>query len=745
MISMRNIHILLIILTTCLVQPAEGKDRQGKCTKTGNSLKPKNKDALYAGEYIVLENAHIKMVFFKRQAGIYEVQKDGYSWAEIYGPDGSGGCTKYMGILEHFGEVDIQGHIHPLRMDAVKHVLEETTDGQRLTFDLELQIPEDACMVWDNYVAVKGKAVFSLPETGKGIKYDLFVQPAFSMYYRSIRGPWIRTGAYDYGGDKTDAIFPGMEWLKGNEWSSSIDFMAPSVANRVTPHPRKITAPVMAVSHDGLTLSLSWDPALGSTNVHSRMRNPQAVFACPNFIEKRDENLVGLMFPTAGMGMEENQLETDRNLFFPRQGIRFSSTISIVEGTSLDALVHWVQNKGLPNPGKPRFATSELVEKMAGAYNTHFWEEEKGWTYHKEPSELMFHGTSWYQALGVNKAIRDKPTRYVPEFVDYYLKNGKNKNLKKELAEKAGYCRKQVYYKKRSARGTRLNSYPEMFDWYTDGELRQFGEAILDWQSETGGFYYDPLGRHQTEHETMARSYRPLGQPGDSVLDFYMTSAINLLLLGEALDDESFTRAGEKALEAAMPLVRPEGGDWWETPLHAPNYYTAGWSAIAYYLGYKVLEKEKYRKRAVYFLRAQLPFTYLWTTDLFPMMYHTKPLLGATGWRYMAWTDRTVHWHIISLINMSRQLGFDWQDLDPVIDWDRFQKGALHAGMRLLADHTDDEWRLHSEDVDEHFNAGKMDMFVSDTFDPVDFMYGGLGVRIPPDALIMGLLEFHDQ
>ncbi len=55
------------------------------------------------------------------------------------------------------------------------------------------------------------------------------------------------------------------------------------------------------------------------------------------------------------------------------------------------------------------------------------------------------------------------------------------------------------------------------------------------------------------------------------------------------------------------------------------------------------------------------------------------------------------------------------------------------------------EWRVHSEDVDDEFKAGKMDMYVADTFDPVAFTYGGLSIRIPPDALANCILHFLEE
>ncbi len=281
-----------------------------------------------------------------------------------------------------------------------------------------------------------------------------------------------------------------------------------------------------------------------------------------------------------------------------------------------------------------------------------------------------------------------------------------------------------------------------MFDWYTDEELRAFADEILEWQEDDGNFLFDPYGRHLSDHGPNADAYRPLGLAGESVLDFNMTSSILLFTLGEYLQDEKYADAAKKALEVSMDLERPEGGDWWETPLHSPNYYTAGWSAMAYYLGFQVFEDEKYKERSAHFLKSMLPFTYLWQTDAFPMVYHTNPLFGGTGWRYMAWSNRTVHWQVISLIDLSIQMGINWSDIDDDIDWNRYQKGAILAGMRLLTDHKDLNWKLHSEDVNDEFNAGKMDMFVADTFDPLAYTYGGLYVRIPPDALANCIIHF---
>ena len=709
-------------------------------------IPPKNRDAGYTGESITLENDHIKMIFYKRKVGAHKDQIDGWSWAELYGPDERGELTKYLGILDHFGEVDMEGHVHPLRMDAPDYTVEEDDKGKKLIFNLDMQIPEEACMVWDNYIAVHGQLSFYLPKDEPVINYHLLVKPDFRVSYRSIRGPWLRIGAFDFGAEKEDAIFPGIEWLVDKQWSSSIDYLSPELALRVSPHPRKVTAPIMAISHDGLAVGLSWDPLLGSVDELNRIHHPQPVFASPNFIDKRDDNLMGLMFPSAGMGMEENSLKASPALRMPRKGIEFDAQIVVVKGTSLDAITNWVQRDNLPDPGNQRFEKGEVLEKIAEAYDSHFWEEGVGWSFHKPVKSIgLFHGTAWYLSLAVNGEIREKPSYYVPDFINYYLETGINKELKFSLKKKVDWCYKQGHFERKAIKNSRINGFPDMFNWYTDKELRAYGDEILEWQEDNGSFKFDPHGRHKTNHGPMAQSYRPLGLPGDSVLDFNMTSSILLLTIGEYLQDENYSLAAKKALEISMTMDRPEGGDWWETPLHSPNYYTAGWGAMAYYLGFQVFGEEKYKERSAHFLKSMLPFTYLWQSDAFPMTYHTNPLFGGTGWRYMAWSDRCVHWQIISLIDLSLQMGIDWSEIDDDIDWDRYQKGAILAGMRLLADHKNMEWRVHSEDVNDEFKAGMMDMFIADTFDPVAFTYGGLGIRIPPDALANCIINFLEE
>src|SRR5690606_15924059 len=57
-----------------------------------------------------------------------------------------------------------------------------------------------------------------------------------------------------------EAIFPGLEFLDGDDVSSSIrDDRNPATHIRRVPDPYKITTPLMAHTQDGATVALLWD------------------------------------------------------------------------------------------------------------------------------------------------------------------------------------------------------------------------------------------------------------------------------------------------------------------------------------------------------------------------------------------------------------------------------------------------------------------------------------------------------
>jgi len=692
-----------------------------------------------------MENRHLSLVLFRRKSHLLrsgaqspkdssDYQTGGWAWGEIYGPLDASGHRQYLGIMEHLAEVDLVAMRHPLRLEGGHCVIRREGTTQRIEIDLLTMLPEEPCMVWDNLNPVSGRAILTLGDDDRHASIQLEVWRRFGLKYRYLRGPWLRIGAYDPACERTDAMFPGQEWLIGKEWSSGTDFHAPNNALRVAPHPFKAHIPMMVVSRDGLAVGLSWPQVQNNMDFHKGMRELQPVFASPNFVDRREEHLMGVMLPTAVSGLRENALEATPPIDMPAN-LKMAAEIFVVPGQSLDAVVAWVQRNRMPDPGKPRWDWKAAVEKIARAYNTNLWKEGAGWTYQELPL-LM-----WTVFAGFPLKNRRQPHMYL-RFVDWYIKNGSDRKLAAGLAKKAEWSRKQGVFREnpRRKKGKIKGTY-EMFRWHSEEELRRQADELLACQKPDGDFPIDPDGMHKRFHMEMAARWKPMAMPGDSVIDLCVRPAIYLLLMGDHLGEPKYLKAARKALDFAMRWERPEGGDWWECPLHAPNLLTAGWAMIAYELGSRVFGDNRYADRARHFLRSFLPFTYLSEPSTQNLLYQTKPLYGTTGWHYVAWTDCCVQWQIILLIDLSAQLGLDWAKMDPEIDWATYRRGVLTTGLRWVIDHNDPDWMRRCEELIPDILNGRLDMCFADVHAPVNDMFSGLEFGLDPGYIAAGIVE----
>lgn len=714
---MKKYDVLLVLVLLGLSQLYAGK-----------APKPRYRDAAYGGESVVLGNEYIQLVIYKRV--------NGWGWGELYAPDDNGKMIKYLGLMDYLAEVDIVGHLYPLRLDADTYKLVKTDEGQELHFDVKMQLPQEAWMAWDNVRAVTGKVVLGLKDDASWITYSLKAKPGFYLKYKSLRGPWLRIGAGSFGTDREDAIFPGLEWLIHDEWSSGNEYHPDSEALRVAPHPYKVSIPLMTVSYDGIAVGLAWDPKQGDISTLCRIRSPQPVFASPNFVERKSEHLMGLQYPSVTWGMKENDLKADPPLIMNRDGMELTAEIGITQGKSLDMVTAWVERHGLPDPGEPRFSYAELIQRIAEAYNRHLWVEGKGFyrSWHLS-EEQKYIGVRWFKYYSTYQIV--------PRFLEYYIEKHPNSALSDSLQQKIIWCREQlpVYPQNTDKIAGRLS----MLQYLSDKEVKELGQSILKNQEKNGSFRFDPYGRHKTWAVGDAMSWKPFAQPGDSVLDFSMTSALMLMCIGERLDKNIYFKAAQKSLDFAMQMDRPEGGDWWETQLHAPNLLTAGYAAMAYYVGSEVFEEAAYKDRAIHFMHSLLPFTTLWDPDEIDMLYNTKPLFGSSMWHAMSWHNRQILWQVLAFFDLSSQFGIDWNELDPIVDWDLYRKGIVTAGIRWMMDHTDSDWMKKAESmkeagIDQLLKEGKLDTMLPDTYDPIANTYGGLIIRIAPNTLVHNIM-----
>lgn len=115
-----------------------------------------------------------------------------------------------------------------------------------------------------------------------------------------------------------------------------------------------------------------------------------------------------------------------------------------------------------------------------------------------------------------------------------------------------------------------------------------------------------------------------------------------------------------------MPSDDPaEGGDFWETPLHAANLFAAGHAAIANYQAYEQFGDEKYKQKAVYWIRTILPFTHLWEPEGMPSLYYTKPVLSSSDWYFANWVRDHVQWEVLGVFAHSARENIRWDEIVP--------------------------------------------------------------------------------
>lgn len=646
----------------------------------------------YANQSIELKNAQFQLRMFKRIGG--------WGWGEI-----STGSGKFMAVLDHLGEVMLRDQDIPMRLEA--NDVTRSNDGQSLIFQVKSVVVKEKLKgtsfeEWMSYPfdkpCITGKVTLTLdPEKPLvHLKYRLVSTGNYFAQY--IRGPWLKVGESAFGTKKEDAIFPGVEWVFNDEWSSGTDWFKDPWALRSVPNPYKVAIPMMAVSYQGTGIGLSWEPnQVAARWFNNRSYRPQPVFATPNFVDRMNNSLMGIMIPDATGDGNENQVYASHPVEL-RIGemINFDAEIWLSEGNSMAVVTDWVKRHGLPDLGQPRWSFKETLDRIANAYNTNFWHEGEG--------------------FGITQRAQDRIDPSVPEFLVRYINENKNTTLAKELQKKVDWCNSQ-------SAGLNKKEKPN------SNALEARGNQILKLQKEDGSFRFDPDGRHYMKDDfRVATSFiEPMGLAGDSALDICLLPTMELLQIAQKTNSKTFKDAAKKGIDYCMHMTRPEAGDFWETPLHAPNLLAAGHAAIACYQAYKAFGDEHYKEKAIYWIRSILPFTQLWEPADSPMLYCTKPCLCSSDWYFANWVRDHVQWEVLAVFAASSKQGINWSEVDKEIDWKRFHQGVTTAALRWMVVHTDDTWRPHNLPSSyEAYQHGDFDYCFADTHNSTTGYYAGM-------------------
>lgn len=694
-------------------------------TETGRTI---YKGAAYAGESVSLKNERMEFILHKRLSG--------WGFGEIRTADG-----RRMGILEHLGELLVRDQELPMRLEASSYQRVEEENGdlslvlQVASMNVQKKLDGTSFSNWMRYPfqedCITGSVTFTLKKDLPVLTVSHDLRANQNLYVKYLRGPWLKVGEGSFGAAKDDAILPGVEWLLDTEWSSGSDWFREPWYNKFAPAPNKVAIPCMTLSKDGTAIGLAWNPVKWATRwFNYRKHFAQPVFAVPNFVERTNNSLFGLMVPSGTDERDENQIYADPPLeVHYGQMFRFESEIFLCEGNAQDAVCDWVKRHGLPalpEETDTRAGYLAAIDRIAGHYATNLWRDGAGFGNPQGGFSLR-----------------------VPGFLRQYIKDCPESGTAKILKERIAWCDARaaaIAKENEAAQAAATAQAAAAAADPNEARIRQ-GKRLLDWQRADGSFPFEPDGRHKSKDDfTVARDFaEPMGQSGDTALSMCVSSAQELLDLAGMLPEnvperQAFLSGARRALDFCMEMTRPEGGDYWETPLHAPNLLAAGQAAVAFYEGYRAFGEEAYRRKAVYWIRSVIPFTHLWQPENIPMLYNTKPCLCSSDWYFANWVRDHVQWEVLQVFNTSCAHGIDWAKEDPEIDWNLFHRGITSAAIRWIVDHKKEKWMPHNLPATyQDYIKGAFDGCFPDTFNCTTGNYGGM--VISPEPIVQNLVS----
>jgi hypothetical protein len=481
----------------------------------------------------------------------------------------------------------------------------------------------------------------------------------------AFRGPMVHVGEGGFGAQKDIAIFPGLEYLEGDERSSSTRDVHPPESLRLVPHPDKVTVPMMMVLRDPFTVALGWDPR--QTWEGDRTR-PAAMFCSPNWYQGQQDHLMSLFVPAPADLAHENQTQASRPIgLAPGQTIALTSEL-LAEHTpdgskTMLPAYYYFARWGLPEIEQVRSYPEEIGLCLA-AYAGSLWNEGRGWAPNQGWNDQAGYFAPVAELLQVALEAIARPQLIGEEQVP-------SADQRETVAHQVEQAVQRLGAREGMPLAFRLGDVGAALLWERNGAL-----AALASQDDDGGWRFQPGDKQ-----------KDLGQPGDTTVGTCAGNAEALLRYARWSGDRRFLEAGLKALAFMDRFRVPAGAQVWECPLHAPDIYASARAVSAYLEAYQITGEAHYLERAQYWARTGLPFVYAWAAADRPIMtYATTPIFGASFYT-VVWTGRPVQWcglayaqAVMRLAPYDRQ--FPWQELGEGITRTAMQMQAVEGERR---------------------------------------------------------------
>ena len=437
-------------------------------------------------------------------------------------------------------------------------------------------------------------------------------------------GPMLLAGDGSFGASKTEAMFPGLEWLVADEQSSSTLDLAPPANLRYVPHPYKVTVPVMCVEHEGRLLGLAWDPL---QRWDGEQTCPMAQFCSPDWINNGAHHLMGLFVPGMGHVPEnEDQALTPYELPAGKELSLRSVVTTGVKTTCLQTVWRYFDLFGASEAQAAPMTDEQQMALCDETYMERLYSEaDRSWKYcfplTSPRARVLSAGNSYYSrfatALWMDSILRDSPEAR-RSVRDHLI------GVKQALLEGDG----QWYVA------------PELaFRW---GHVR---ESLLGQEHAIKGFI---AGQ---EPDGSWGGFRPsektaqLGPAGKKEVGLAGWNAYLLLKYARITGNQEAFAAGLRALEHMDRFRVPRAAQTWECPVHSPDIYASFVAMMPYLEAYEITGEPRYLQQAVYWAETGLPFVYVWGAPDRPVMKGGSIAIFGASFFTCSWLGRPVQWN----------------------------------------------------------------------------------------------------
>ncbi len=464
----------------------------------------------------------------------------------------------------------------------------------------------------------------------------------------------LLAGVGTFGGTKTQAIFPGLEYLDKDEPSSSEADIVGEGAKRQVPDTAKITIPVMAVLKSGNIIGLHWKPDADLS----------AVFDSPDRQFGSGGHSMGLLFPGSdGQNRQEDSLLPYRGkAILPDKPLLFrASIIGTVGADNIIPAVKQAVAIGMGFPLKPDTLDWNSYAKLTVS----------GWL-----DSAIHDGDNFRHAYP--GSFPAQPAADAGMLLDYLAAYAGDAKLRERAADAAKSALKAVapaelnsanvgHIPSPAAALVYKATMPALVTAETNARrlLTRFeADGTVPFRKSPNGLDY---GRTHFARDANG-----------------LTAQVVRVQLENALfcGNQTLIAAGLERLDLLTKRFAntvPRGAQTWEVPLHTPDILASAHLLRAYTLAYELTGKPAHLEQAKYWAWTGVPFVYLVrpTKDSVGV-YSTIAVLGATQWIAPNWMGLPVQW--CGLVYADALYRF--AQYDSTENWHKLANGITASGIQ---------------------------------------------------------------